>query len=128
VGGRGRGLGGKGGGWGSRGEMTQTLYVHMNKIKIKKKLHEKLKIKKKSTHLSGKSSCIHLFNTNTHKFLSFSFSFHCSEYSEPSSKLDYVNFVNPWCYPIWFRIFLDPYFTFLLEIKPHLAPSLLLLS
>jgi hypothetical protein len=23
--------GGKGGGWGERGEMTQTLYAHMNK-------------------------------------------------------------------------------------------------
>jgi hypothetical protein len=28
---------GKGGGEGKRGEMTQTLYAHMNKIKIKKK-------------------------------------------------------------------------------------------
>jgi hypothetical protein len=26
-------------GWGKGGEMTQTLYAHMNKIKIKKKLH-----------------------------------------------------------------------------------------
>jgi hypothetical protein len=31
-------LGGwKGGGWGKGGEMTQTLYAHMNKIKIKNK-------------------------------------------------------------------------------------------
>jgi hypothetical protein len=30
-------MGGKGGGGGKGGEMTQTLYAHMNKIKIKKK-------------------------------------------------------------------------------------------
>jgi hypothetical protein len=38
-GGRGEreGLGGKRGGGGKGGEMTQTLYAHMNKIKIKKK-------------------------------------------------------------------------------------------
>jgi hypothetical protein len=28
---------GRGRGWGKEGEMTQTLYAHMNKIKIKKK-------------------------------------------------------------------------------------------
>jgi hypothetical protein len=32
-----RGAGGKRGGKGKGGEMTQTLYAHMNKIKIKKK-------------------------------------------------------------------------------------------
>jgi hypothetical protein len=26
-------------GWGEGGEMTQTLYAHMNKIKIKKKIN-----------------------------------------------------------------------------------------
>jgi hypothetical protein len=31
-------MGGKGGDGGNGGEMTQTMYVHMNKIKIKKKL------------------------------------------------------------------------------------------
>jgi hypothetical protein len=30
-------VGGKGGGGGKGGEMTQALYAHMNKIKIKKK-------------------------------------------------------------------------------------------
>jgi hypothetical protein len=30
-------VGGKGGDRGKGGEMTQTLYAHMNKIKIKKK-------------------------------------------------------------------------------------------
>jgi hypothetical protein len=34
--GRGRKWGGKGGGRGKGGEMTQTLYAHMNKIKAKK--------------------------------------------------------------------------------------------
>jgi hypothetical protein len=28
------GKGGKGGGWGKRGEMTQTLYAHMNRTKF----------------------------------------------------------------------------------------------
>jgi hypothetical protein len=32
--------GGKRGGRGKRGEMTQTLYAHMNKIKMKKKMYE----------------------------------------------------------------------------------------
>jgi hypothetical protein len=36
VGGR-----GKGGGGGKGGEMTQILYAHMNKIKIKKKTEKK---------------------------------------------------------------------------------------
>jgi hypothetical protein len=33
----GSGEGGKGGGRGKWGEMTQTLYAHMNKIKVKRK-------------------------------------------------------------------------------------------
>jgi hypothetical protein len=36
VGGRGKVQGGKEGGWGKGEEMTQILYAHMNKIKIKK--------------------------------------------------------------------------------------------
>jgi hypothetical protein len=46
VGGRGRGWGGEGGGGGKGGggekggEMTQTLYAHMNKRKIYKKKKE----------------------------------------------------------------------------------------
>jgi hypothetical protein len=31
-----RGWGGRGGDWGKGGEMTQTLYAHMNKMKKKK--------------------------------------------------------------------------------------------
>jgi hypothetical protein len=36
VRGRGKVQGGKEGGWGKGEEMTQILYAHMNKIKIKK--------------------------------------------------------------------------------------------
>jgi hypothetical protein len=35
MGGEGGSGGGEGKGWGEGGEMTQTLYGHMNKIKIK---------------------------------------------------------------------------------------------
>jgi hypothetical protein len=38
-------VGGKGRGGGKGGEMTQTLYAHMNKIKIKKKINLKNKLK-----------------------------------------------------------------------------------
>jgi hypothetical protein len=45
-------VGGLGKEWGKRGEMTQTLYAHMNKIKIKKRVD----IKKHLRHTITKCS------------------------------------------------------------------------